>query len=115
MKQPNILATEISKLGPPLRMIYGGVLITGFSVCGWRIRPGIEPGFQLFLWPTACPVRGWQVPAYLLPPTAKASCKGILCVMVSRDLATMPSRRHPPNKPLEFFRTPPEQRPIQRL
>ncbi|MCT4363539.1 MULTISPECIES: glutamate decarboxylase [Synechococcaceae] len=105
------LATEISKLGP-FEMIYGGAPDYGIPALCWRMKPGIEPGFSLFSLADRLRVRGWQVPAYLLPAHCEELPVQRILVRhgVSRDLATM--LLDDIRQALEFLGRHPEQRPI---
>ena len=84
------LAKEIETLGP-FEIIYGGDPDTGIPALCWRIKVGVDPGFNLFDLADRLRVRGWQVPAYTLP--AHCSDQAIQRILVrhgvSRDLADL--------------------------
>jgi len=77
------------------------------SVC-WRMTRGLKPGFSLFSLADRLRVRGWQVPAYLLPAHCEEATGGKRDSLwrhgVSRDLATMLLDDNPPSTGI--FRTP---------
>ncbi len=60
-----LMAREIAKLGP-FKIIYGG---TGSlpAVC-WTLKDGVNPGYTLCDFADRLRNRGWQVPAYSMPP-----------------------------------------------
>jgi glutamate decarboxylase len=59
------LAKEIAKLRP-FEIVYDGR--GGIPGACWRLREGEEPGFSLYDLADRLRSRGWQVPAYSLPP-----------------------------------------------
>jgi glutamate decarboxylase len=80
------LADEIKKLGM-FDLIHDGR--GGIPGCTWTIQHGEDPGFTLYDLANQLRVKGWQVPAYPMPPN-----RGDLVVQraltrlgVSRDLA----------------------------
>jgi glutamate decarboxylase len=79
-------ADQVKKLGI-FELIYNGR--GGVPGCTWTMRRGENPGFTLYDLADRLRVRGWQVPAYPMPPN-----RGDLIVQrvltrlgVSRDLA----------------------------
>jgi glutamate decarboxylase len=61
------LAREIEKLGP-FEIIYNGKEDEGIPALCWKMKDGVDPGFTLFDFADRLRTRGWQVPAYSLPP-----------------------------------------------
>ncbi len=59
------LADEIAKMGP-FEMIYDGR--GGIPGLTWKLKEGVDHGFTLFDLADRLRARGWQVPAYTLPP-----------------------------------------------
>jgi glutamate decarboxylase len=59
------LAGEIAKL-QPFEVIYDGR--DGIPGACWQLKKGTEPGFSLYDVADRLRSRGWQVPAYSLPP-----------------------------------------------
>jgi glutamate decarboxylase len=84
------LAREIAALGP-FDIIYGGDTGDGIPALCWQMKPGADPGFTLYDLADRLRVRGWQVPAYSLPPKRERQVVQRILVRhgVSRDLATM--------------------------
>ncbi|HCO12137.1 MAG TPA: glutamate decarboxylase [Desulfonauticus sp.] len=84
------LAKEIAKLGP-FDLIFDGDSSRGIPVVSWRIKEGENPGYTLFELSDRLRTRGWQVPAYTLPP--RATDIAIMRIVVrhgfSLDLAEM--------------------------
>lgn len=105
------LSDRIAALGP-FEMIYGGDAATGIPALSWKIRDGADPGFTLFDLADRLRVRGWQVPAYTLPPKCETLAVQRILVRhgVSRDLASLLMRdieqalahfgKHPVQNPL---------------
>lgn len=80
------LADQLKELGM-FDLIHDGR--GGIPGCGWTIKRGEDPGFTLYDLANQLRVKGWQVPAYPMPPN-----RGDLVVQravtrlgVSRDLA----------------------------
>jgi glutamate decarboxylase len=63
----NYLAGHIAKMGP-FEIIYGGDAAAGIPALCWKIKDGADCGFNLFDLADRLLARGWQVPAYTLPP-----------------------------------------------
>jgi len=61
------LSGELEKLGP-FEVIYDGDPTEGIPAICWKIKEGVDPGFNLYDFADRLRSRGWQVPAYSLPP-----------------------------------------------
>lgn len=61
------LAGEIAALGP-FEVINDGQPEHGIPAVSWRLREGQDHGFNLFDLADRLRTRGWQVPAYTMPP-----------------------------------------------
>ena len=59
------IAAEIAKMGP-FRVIYDGR--GGLPAVCWTLKEGSNPGFTLYDFSDRLRARGWQVPAYSMPP-----------------------------------------------
>ncbi len=105
------LAREIAKLGP-FEMLYGGAMDAGLPALCWRIEEDADPGFTLYDLADRLRSRGWQVPAYSLPPNRQDLVIQRILVRhgVSRDLGALLLKdvsraidhfaKHPVRKPL---------------
>jgi glutamate decarboxylase len=84
------LAAEIAKLGP-FEVIYGGDEHSGIPALCWKLKSGSNAGFNLFSLADRLRVRGWQVPAYMLPSHCQDQAVQRILVRhgVSRDLAEL--------------------------
>lgn len=84
------LATEIAKLGP-FEMLFDGDPNTGIPAVCWLLKPGAEPGYNLYDLADRLRARGWQVPAYSLPPQLQQTVVQRILVRrgFSRDLANL--------------------------
>ncbi|GAB4167448.1 MAG: glutamate decarboxylase [Terrimicrobiaceae bacterium] len=84
------LAEEIARLGP-FDVLFGGVAEEGIPAVTWRLLEGIRPGYSLFDLADRLRTRGWQVPAYLLPPERDDLAVQRILVRrgVSMDLAVL--------------------------
>ncbi|QYY36240.1 glutamate decarboxylase [Ruficoccus sp. ZRK36] len=60
-------AREIEKLGP-FSVIYDGNPAEGIPCVSWMVKPGAELSYSLYDLADRLRVRGWQVPAYSMPP-----------------------------------------------
>jgi glutamate decarboxylase len=82
------LADEIDKLGP-FKIIYNGR--GGIPAMSWSLKPGVDPGFNLFDLSDRIRSRGWQIAAYSMPPQRQDLV--IMRILVrhgfSRDLADL--------------------------
>ncbi|MBW9093307.1 glutamate decarboxylase [Microbacterium jejuense] len=61
------LAAEIDKLGH-FDIINGGSPQEGIPAVSWKLKDGMEHSFTLFDLADRLRTRGWQVPAYTMPP-----------------------------------------------
>ncbi|WP_166825709.1 glutamate decarboxylase [Thalassoroseus pseudoceratinae] len=84
------LAKGIEKLGP-FEIIYGGEMHSGIPALCWRLKEGADPGFSLYELADRLRCRGWQVPAYSLPPNCQELPIQRILVRhgVSRDLGSL--------------------------
>ncbi|EMI57857.1 glutamate decarboxylase [Rhodopirellula sallentina] len=84
------LADEISKMGP-FEIIYDGDMASGIPALCWKLRDGIEHSFSLYDFADRLRTKGWQVPAYSLPPQREDLVIQRILVRhgVSRDLGAM--------------------------
>ncbi|MEX0386538.1 glutamate decarboxylase [Spiribacter onubensis] len=84
------LAGEIAAMGP-FEIIYDGDRSRGIPAVSWRLKEGTDPGFTLFDLADRLRARGWQVPAYTLPPTCDDQAIQRILVRngVSRDLSEL--------------------------
>jgi glutamate decarboxylase len=82
------LSDQIEKLGP-FEMVYDGR--GGIPGCTWKIRSGEDPGFTLYDLADRLRVRGWQVPAYPMPPHRSDLVvqRVVARLGLSRDLAEL--------------------------
>jgi glutamate decarboxylase len=80
------LATEIGKVGP-FRMIHDGH--GGLPAVCWTLRDPAHANFSLYDLSDRLRARGWQVPAYSMPPSREDLVVQRILVRhgVSRDLA----------------------------
>lgn len=80
------LADKIAATGP-FQIIHGGH--DGIPTVCWKLQDGVQPGFTLFDLAERLQFRGWQVPAYTLPPNCETTAIQRIVVRhgVSRSLA----------------------------
>jgi glutamate decarboxylase len=80
------LAHEIAKMGP-FKIIYNGK--GGLPAVCWTLKDGENPGFTLYDFADRLRMRGWQVPAYSMPPNREDMVVQRILVRhgFSRDLA----------------------------
>jgi glutamate decarboxylase len=80
------LNDQVAKLGP-FEPVYDGR--GGIPGCCWRIAKRRNPGFTLFDLADRLRVRGWQVPAYPMPPNRRDLVvqRVVARLGLSRDLA----------------------------
>jgi glutamate decarboxylase len=80
------LAAEIGKL-EPFKIIHGGY--GGLPAVCWTLREGLEHRFSLYDLSDRLRARGWQVPAYSMPPNRQDLVVQRVLVRhgVSRDLS----------------------------
>jgi glutamate decarboxylase len=85
------LADAIGKMGP-FEIIYGGDPNGGIPALCWKIKDGFDThGYTLYDLADRLRSRGWQVPAYTLPPNCEELVIQRILVRhgVSRDLAAL--------------------------
>jgi glutamate decarboxylase len=84
------LAGEIEKLGP-FEIIYPGDPQSGIPALCWKLKDGVDPGFNLYDFADRLRSRGWQVPAYALPANCQDRVIQRVLVRhgVSRDLGSL--------------------------
>ena len=84
------LSRAIDALGL-FEILYDGNMQTGIPALCWKIKPGTNPGFTLYDLADRLRTRGWQVPAYSLPPDCDDIVIQRILVRhgVSRDLASV--------------------------
>ena len=82
------LADEIRKMGP-FKVIYDGW--GGIPALCWSLEDGVNPGFTLYDLADRLRSRGWQVPAYSMPPNREDLVIQRILVRrgVSRDLGDL--------------------------
>ena len=82
------LAAEIDRMGP-FRIIHDGH--GGIPAVCWVLKEGVEHGFTLYDLSDRLRARGWQVPAYSMPPNREDLVIQRILVRygVSRDLADL--------------------------
>ena len=82
------LAREIAGIGL-FEIIYGSH--GGIPGVTWRFTDGVDPGFTLYDLADRLRTRGWQVPAYSLPPNARdVVVQRVLCRHdFSKDMANL--------------------------
>ncbi|RJP31255.1 MAG: glutamate decarboxylase [Actinobacteria bacterium] len=104
------LAEQIAKMGP-FSIIYNGD--GGIPALCWRMQEGADPGFTLFDLAEKLRSRGWQVPAYTLPPDCRDIAVQRILVRhgVSFDMASL--LLEDMRRCLEFFAKHPVASPIQ--
>lgn len=105
------LAREIEKMGP-FEIMYSGEANSGIPALCWKIKDGTEPGFSLYDMADRLRVRGWQVPAYTLPPHQDQQAIQRILVRhgVSRDLAAL--LLEDMKRAVTYFRQHPVQTPL---
>ena len=84
------IADQIEKLGP-FEIIYDGDMNSGIPALCWKMKDGEDPGFSLYDLADRLRGRGWQVPAYSLPPNREDLVIQRILVRhgVSRDLGSL--------------------------
>jgi glutamate decarboxylase len=82
------LADEIGKIGP-FKIIYDGR--GGIPALCWSLKDDVNPGFTLYDLADRLRSRGWQVPAYSMPPNRQDLVVQRILVRhgVTRDLADL--------------------------
>jgi glutamate decarboxylase len=89
-KTAEYLAREIADMGP-FEIIYDGAMDRGIPATCWKLKDGPNPGFSLYDMADRLRARGWQVPAYTLPPKRQDLAIQRILVRhgVTRDLASL--------------------------
>ncbi|MEO0990535.1 MAG: glutamate decarboxylase [Pseudomonadota bacterium] len=84
------LAQQIAALGP-FDVLFDGNPSEGIPALCWMLKPGTDPGFNLFDLADRLRCYGWQVPAYALPANCQSTAIQRILVRqgVSRDLASL--------------------------
>jgi len=102
------IAVEIEKLGL-FEVLYGGDMGSGIPAVCWALKPGVNPGFNLYDLADRLRNRGWQVPAYSLPANCQELVVQRILVRhgVTRDLCSL--LVEDVKRALEYF----GQRPVQ--
>jgi len=109
------LAGEIEKLGP-FSIIFDGSMEAGIPCVSWTIRDGVELPFSLYDLADRLRTKGWQVPAYSMPPERTDLVVQRILVRhgVTRDLASLLMRdfrdalKHLEKHPVSHSLTPEE-------
>jgi glutamate decarboxylase len=84
------IASQIAELGP-FEIIYDGEMNAGIPALCWKMKDGVDPGFNLYDLADRLRSRGWQVPAYSLPADCQDLAIQRILVRhgVSRDLGSL--------------------------
>ncbi len=84
------ISAAIDKLGL-FEIIYPGDPGGGIPALAWKIKEGVDPGFNLFDLADRLRSRGWQVPAYTLPANCQDLAIQRILVRhgVSKDLGSL--------------------------
>jgi glutamate decarboxylase len=85
------LAGEIAEMGP-FEVLFDGDMKTGIPALSWTIKKGYDThGYTLYDLADRLRSRGWQVPAYSMPPNREDLVIQRILVRhgVSRDLASL--------------------------
>ena len=85
------IAKAVGKMGP-FEVIYGGNPNGGIPALAWKIKDGFDTrGFTLYDFADRLRSRGWQVPAYSLPPNCEDQVIQRILVRhgVSKDLGSL--------------------------
>jgi glutamate decarboxylase len=104
-------AEELIKLGP-FEIIYGGDPGSGIPCVSWKLRDGAHVPFGLYDLADRLRVRGWQVPAYSMPPDREDLVVQRILVRngVTRDLVTALLQDF--RRAIEYFETHPAVAPL---
>jgi glutamate decarboxylase len=83
-------AAELPKIGP-FEVIYGGQPHEGIPCVSWKLQDGAKTPYSLYDLADRLRVRGWQVPAYSMPPDREDLVVQRILVRngVSRDLISL--------------------------
>ncbi|MCD4680551.1 MAG: glutamate decarboxylase [Bacteroidales bacterium] len=103
------LADMIAKIGP-FKIIYDGH--GGIPALCWTLKDGVNPGFTLYDFADRLRNRGWQVPAYSMPPNREDLVIQRILIRhgVSRDLCDL--LLEDINRCIEYFKTNPVTKPL---
>lgn len=84
------LAKELAAMAP-FEMLFSGDQATGIPALAWSIKPGAKVPYSLYDLADRLRSRGWQVPAYSMPPHREDLVVQRILVRlgVSRDLADL--------------------------
>jgi glutamate decarboxylase len=104
-------ATELPKIGP-FEILFGGDPLRGIPCVSWKLQDGAEVPFSLYDLADRLRVRGWQVPAYSMPPDREDLVVQRILVRngVTRDLVT--SLLEDFRRALEYFEKHPASSPL---
>ena len=104
-------ASQLAKMGP-FEIIYDGDPARGIPCVSWKLRDGAKVPFGLYDLADRLRVRGWQVPAYSMPPDREDLVVQRILVRngVTRDLvaALLDDFR----RALDYFETHPAATPL---
>jgi len=104
-------AAQLAKLGP-FEIICGGDPASGIPCVSWKLRDGVKAPFGLYDLADRLRIRGWQVPAYSMPPDREDLVVQRILVRngVTRDLvaALLEDFR----RAIEYFETHPAASPL---
>ena len=84
------LADRLHRLGL-FEILHAGEPVSGIPAVCWTLADGVDPGFGLYDLADRLRTRGWQVPAYAMPPNREDLVVQRVLVRhgVSRDLADL--------------------------
>jgi glutamate decarboxylase len=104
-------ATELPKIGP-FEILFGGDPLRGIPCVSWKLQDGAQVTFSLYDLADRLRVRGWQVPAYSMPPDREDLVVQRILVRngVTRDLVT--SLLEDFRRALEYFEKHPASSPL---
>jgi glutamate decarboxylase len=104
-------ATELPKIGP-FEILFGGDPLRGIPCVSWKLQDGAEVPFSLYDLADRLRVRGWQVPAYSMPPDREDLVVQRILVRngVTRDLVS--SLLEDFRRALEYFEKHPASSPL---
>ncbi len=105
-------ADRLAKLGP-FEIIYGGDPASGIPCVSWKLRDGAHVPFGLYDLADRLRVRGWQVPAYSMPPDREDLVVQRILVRngVTRDLVAALFEDF--RRSMEYFETHPVVAPLR--
>jgi len=104
-------AKQIEKIGP-FKVLYNGDPTSGIPAVSWSLKPGAKTPYTLYDLADRLRVRGWQVPAYSMPPKREDLVVQRILVRhgVSRDLVTLLIEDF--KRTMEYFDKHPAEHPI---